>query len=60
MEFLGDGGAADRLAPFDHPNLQPGHGEIGRACQAVVSGADDDRVKLRHGCCFSILVWSGS
>ncbi len=49
MEFLGHRGAADHVAPVDHLHAQAGHRQIGRASEAVMSGADDDNVRFRHG-----------
>ena len=42
--LLGDRGAAEHLAAFEHQRTQPGAREIGAAGQAVVAAADDDRV----------------
>ena len=48
MEFLGHGGAADRLAALYHFYAQAGHGEIGGAGEAVMPRPDDDNVGLVH------------
>ena len=48
MKFLRHRGAADHLAALDDLHAQPGHREIGRAGEAVMSGADDDNVGLCH------------
>ncbi len=48
MEFLGHGGAADRLAALDHFYAQAGHREIGGAGEAVMPRPDDDNVCLVH------------
>jgi hypothetical protein len=50
MEFLSDRGAAHHLAAIHHLHAQARHREIGRAGEAVMSGADDDNVRLCHGC----------
>ena len=48
MEFFGDRGAADDFAPLQHAHGMPRHAEIGRAGEAVVAGADHDRVEKIH------------
>ena len=48
MEFFRHRGAADDLAALDDFYAQSGHREIGRAGEAVMAGADDDHVGLRH------------
>ena len=45
-ELARDGGAADLRCGFQHRDLQAGLREIGGGDQAVVAGADDDRVCL--------------
>ncbi|MHC2468786.1 hypothetical protein ACVIHD_007798 [Bradyrhizobium embrapense] len=47
-KLFGDGGAADHLAAFHDPDLEPGHREIGRAGEAVVPRTDDDDVCFVH------------
>ena len=47
-KLLRHGGAADHLAPFDHGHAQAFPGQIGRAGQAIMSGPDDDDVRLVH------------
>src|SRR5690606_38256828 len=47
VELLGHGGAADHPAPLQHPDLQPGRGQVGGADQAVVAAADDQDVVVR-------------
>ena len=44
MDLLGDGRAADDVAPLEHERAQPGLGQIGRGDEAVVPAADDDDV----------------
>jgi hypothetical protein len=44
VEFLGHRSAAHDLAALDHLHAQPAHGEIGRADEAIVAGADDQNV----------------
>jgi hypothetical protein len=46
VEFLRHRGAADHGAALDDLHAQPGHGEIGRADQAVMAGADDQNVEV--------------
>ena len=50
-ELLGDAGAADDVAPFEHERAQAGAREVEGRDQAVVPAADDDRVVARscHG-----------
>ena len=43
-QLLGDGVAADDRLLLEDDDLEPGGGEVGRADQAVVPGADDDDV----------------
>ena len=43
-ELLGDGRAAEDVAPLEDERLHPGAGQVGGADQAVVAAADDDRV----------------
>ena len=43
-DLLGDRRAAEDVAPLEDQRLHPGPGEIGRADEAVVAAADDDRV----------------
>ena len=41
---------ADNLAPFQHPNLQTGLGQIEGAGQTIVAASDDNGViRLGHG-----------
>src|SRR5579885_17034 len=48
-EFLGDGGSADDVPPLQHQHPEPRLGEVAAADEAVMPGADDDRVVLsRH------------
>jgi hypothetical protein len=44
MKFLGNGGTADDCMLFQHHHAQAGVGQIGGACEAVVSGPDDGDV----------------
>ncbi len=47
--FLGDAGAADDVAAFQHEHFPLGPGQIAGGHQAVVAAADDDRVvRSRH------------
>jgi hypothetical protein len=49
-DLLGDGGAAEDVAPLQHDDAQPGPGQVRGADEAVVAASDDDRVvALRHG-----------
>ncbi len=41
--------AADALARLQHQHTLAGAGEVSRACQAVVAGADDDVVPWSRG-----------
>ena len=50
MELFGDGCAADHAAPLQHRDLEPAGGQVGRADEAVVPAADDERVAIRGGC----------
>ena len=43
-DLLGDRGAADDLAPLEHDDLLARARQVGAGDQAVVAGADDDRV----------------
>ena len=43
-DFLGDGCPADDIAPLEHDHLLAGAREVRGGDQAVVAGADDDRV----------------
>ena len=45
-ELLGDGGAADDVAPFENEGLEAGLGQIGTAHEPVVTAANDDSVVL--------------
>jgi len=44
MELFGHRRAADHAAPFQHGDLQAGPGQVGRAHQAVVAAADQQRI----------------
>jgi len=44
VDLLGDGCAADQVAPLQNQHLASGFGEIGRTGQAVVASADDDGI----------------
>src|SRR5690606_2609789 len=49
MKLLGYCGTAHHVAVLHHPNLQTGLGKIKSADQAIVPGADDDRIiSLAH------------
>ena len=43
-QLLGDGGAADEVAPLEDQRPQAGLGEVGAVDEAVVAAADDDGV----------------
>ena len=43
-QLLGDRGTAQDVALLEHERLHPGPCQVGRADQAVVTAADDDRV----------------
>ena len=43
-ELLGDGRAADEVAPLEDQRLEPGLREVGAVDEAVVAAADDDGV----------------
>ena len=43
-DLLGDGRAAEHVAPLEHEHAPAGPGEVGGADQAVVAAADHDRV----------------
>ena len=45
-QLLGDRVAADDVLRLEHADLEAGLGEVGRADQPVVAGADDDDVDL--------------
>ena len=47
VKFLGDGGTADDVAAFEYQTFEAGLGQIERADEPVVTGADDDGVM--HG-----------
>jgi hypothetical protein len=49
MEFLGDRGTADNVAPFQHDDLHSCAGKITGAYQAIVAAADDGDV-VTGGC----------
>ena len=53
MELLGHRSAAHYRAALKHLHLEPGAGEVSGAGQAVVPGADDDRVVARTGSRYS-------
>ncbi len=44
MKLFGHGGSADHAASLEHRDLQSRRCEIGRADQAVVAAANDQRV----------------
>ena len=49
MKFLRHAGAADNAASLKNLHSQSRHGEVGRACQAVMAGADYDHIEIGHG-----------
>src|SRR5690242_12281471 len=49
MKLLGDGRTADDAAAFEHEHLEAGFREVGSAHEAVVAGADQDRVVVLRG-----------
>jgi hypothetical protein len=44
VDLLGDAAAAHDLAPLEHQRAQAGAGEVRGGGEAVVAGADDDRI----------------
>ncbi len=45
-DFLGDGRAAQHMAPLEHHDAPASAGQVRRVCQSVVSAADNDCVVL--------------
>ena len=48
MEFLRHAGAANDVTPLKDADVQSGHPQIGRAGEAVMAAANDDRVEIGH------------
>jgi hypothetical protein len=48
MEFLRHAGTANDAAPLKDADAQSGHPQIGRAREAVVAAANDDRIEVGH------------
>ncbi len=48
-ELLGDRGAADDRAPFEHGDAQPGARQVAGTGEAVVAGTDDQDVETGGG-----------
>ena len=48
-ELLGDGGAADDAATLENPHPQARLGEVTGTDEAVVTGADDERIEIGGG-----------
>ncbi len=49
IDLFSDRRAAEHMAALQDEHFFPGFGEIGCAGQAVVAGADDDRIIVGHG-----------
>ena len=59
-QLLGDRRAADERPPLEHQRLEPGPGEVRAVGQAVVAGADDDRVEGAVGVVLALATPGGA
>ena len=58
IDLFGHRRAAEHMAALEHQNFLPCFGQIGGAGEAVVAGADDDRVVVGHGAiCLREHIW---
>src|SRR5262249_47439144 len=48
MEFFRHAGAPDDTTPLEDADAQSGHPQIGRAGEAIVAAANDDRIEIGH------------